>query len=755
MYIIMNKEDEVIARLSTNNKRLPILSDEVVQQIGEDTERGFNRIFNSYLKITSLYKDELLTIDNGFRVIHVSDYNKTMKSYIIDSVRIDREFKKPTVTIEAIDEVIDKCNKSVKISDVTFDGFESANIVLDKILELTDVTYKIDDIYYPVSPLESIVISNGNVQSALNQLLTLYNLEFESYVKADIHGNYDGIGINISRNLESEPDDLDEKDIKFSFTYGKNISNISKTMIRDFATRFYVRGATVEGGGYIGINGVTENGEGYLDYEEENDLYNYGGKKIETLLINDSITDSTALKVWAMNEIESKNLNKPTFKYEVDLLVTEVPFLSQKVLVKDLELGVTIVGKVLERTLCESNPSNNSIKIGNFKEVKLKTLDEDIKKELDKIKNQVKNESDKNNYYNKSSIITRTYRRTPVLDIREIDNYLNGYTDEDLININKIKNEYQKYTDFESNKNNYIINYNSEIKKYIDSLYKKIVFTYNKQIKDNYFLMKPMKIRYDFGDELIEEEFILRYIQETQFKFDTELSFDVNLDLRDYDNLSEMKEIDMGIRLPLTLYSFISLLKVGNVEYVNDNIKLTAPSSIYEKVSIAKIKAGVKHKVIIKIDFSSMTKQDIDNLTEEIGTYSNVQGNLFINFNFNYADVETFSGDNVELSYTISTIDFKLDLLKNKSILNGKYFANSFDDFKHSTGRFSIINSGKEVFEKAVSYYCDIPKTVFKSLNATVSEKDINSKIQPVSNEVEELKKRIADLEAIIKGGGA
>lgn len=210
--------------------------------------------------------------------------------------------------------------------------------------------------FYHISPFD-----------ALSETLKIFGGEF--YTKIRVEGN------QITRTVVLT--DRVGEDHGKRFSYRKDMVSIKrKVKEEDVVTRLYPygKGESV-GGGYgrrISISSVN-GGKDYIENTAAQSLYGYKGGPFSAVKVYDSIEDAEELKRTAEKDLQA--LSTPSIEYEatvVDLKSYGMDFegtsVGDTVRIRDKDLGLSLIGRVMELEVDPDGEEETKIKLGNIRE---------------------------------------------------------------------------------------------------------------------------------------------------------------------------------------------------------------------------------------------------------------------------------------------------------------------------------------------------------------------------------------------------
>lgn len=210
--------------------------------------------------------------------------------------------------------------------------------------------------FYHISPFD-----------ALSETLKTFGGEF--YTQIRVEGN------QITRTIVLT--DRVGEDHGKRFSYRKDMASIKrKVKEEDVVTRLYPygKGESV-GDGYgrrVSISTVN-GGKGYIENTAAQSLYGYKGGPFSAVKVYDSIEDAEELKRTAEKDLQA--LSTPSIEYEatvVDLKSYGMDFegtsVGDTVRIRDKDLGLSLIGRVMELEVDPDGEEETKIKLGNIRE---------------------------------------------------------------------------------------------------------------------------------------------------------------------------------------------------------------------------------------------------------------------------------------------------------------------------------------------------------------------------------------------------
>lgn len=210
--------------------------------------------------------------------------------------------------------------------------------------------------FYHISPFD-----------ALSETLKTFGGEF--YTQIRVEGN------QITRTIVLT--DRVGEDHGKRFSYRKDMASIKrKVKEEDVVTRLYPygKGESV-GDGYgrrVSISTVN-GGKDYIENTAAQSLYGYKGGPFSAVKVYDSIEDAEELKRTAEKDLQA--LSTPSIEYEatvVDLKSYGMDFegtsVGDTVRIRDKDLGLSLIGRVMELEVDPDGEEETKIKLGNIRE---------------------------------------------------------------------------------------------------------------------------------------------------------------------------------------------------------------------------------------------------------------------------------------------------------------------------------------------------------------------------------------------------
>jgi phage minor structural protein len=195
----------------------------------------------------------------------------------------------------------------------------------------------------------------------LDQLISQLNVEIKAYVQLQ-QGRIVRKCIDIAQGLG--------EDNGYRLEYAHDLQGLTRTGDdMQFFTKLKIYGGTDSKGNLVTIESVN-NGKDYIVDDVANDAYNSGKAYLVGYLVNDAILNPYALLDWGKQQMSK--YNHPKYSYQVDVaFLGFMPNLGDHFNVIDLKMRpqLTINARVIQIDESESNPLNNKITIGEFREI--------------------------------------------------------------------------------------------------------------------------------------------------------------------------------------------------------------------------------------------------------------------------------------------------------------------------------------------------------------------------------------------------
>lgn len=242
----------------------------------------------------------------------------------------------------------------------------------------------------------TFTIAEGNSLENLDAFTTAFGLEIEAYIElkdGKVHKKH----VRFFKTNDFE------QDYKETFEYHNDLLGATrKSSNNDFATMIFPYTMANDEGIRKSIapvnqqvnpfTGLKENVP-FLYDTEANDKYNGGRPYIKKKIVSDIFGTREATLEWAKEQL--KYYNHPKFEYTIDIaLFQSKPNLAEKVRVVDLEMqpSLSIEARVIQKDVSYSNPSQNQLVLGEFKEIEIKPIGtiEAMQDKLSNLKNQAK-----------------------------------------------------------------------------------------------------------------------------------------------------------------------------------------------------------------------------------------------------------------------------------------------------------------------------------------------------------------------------
>lgn len=199
---------------------------------------------------------------------------------------------------------------------------------------------------------------SSNRQAVMQQFCQQYNVELDAYILFNTAGQIVQRKVDMVQHLGT--------DTGLTLRTGVNVQSITRTVSADnLFTRLVV----------LGKNGETiesvNDGLTYVQDVDANDEYNPGSGFLEGVIQSQTIANPSALKTWGKQQLQY--FNHPKISYQVSGLIDAG--LGDTVRIQSMTANpeLTATSRVIQKTISQSDPTQNQALVGEFATVKAVT----------------------------------------------------------------------------------------------------------------------------------------------------------------------------------------------------------------------------------------------------------------------------------------------------------------------------------------------------------------------------------------------